>query len=171
MNLHFLHRSAAVALIAFCSVFAAQAHGGHAGDIEITHPFATPTPAGAVNGAAYIVSLKNGGAQPDKLVKASTPAAERTEIHSMSVDNGGVMRMRQVDGIDLPPGSTVTMKPGDGYHFMLIGVKQPLKDGDTFPMTLEFARAGKTEVKIVVQVPKPHAGAKEGMDGMVGHTH
>jgi len=165
MNLLPLQRAASAVLVALATVGVAQAHGGHAGDVEIEHPFATPTPAGAVNGAAYVVTLQNNGKQADKLVKASTPIAQRTEIHSMLVDAGGVMRMREVDGIDLAPGASVKMKPGDGYHFMLVGLKQPLKEGDTFPMTLEFAHGGKAEVKVVVQVPKAH-GAMGAMDGM-----
>jgi copper(I)-binding protein len=168
MKTSLLHRAAGAALFMLLSVTAAQAHGGHAGDIEITHPFATPTPPGAVNGAAYVVSLENNGKQPDKLVKVSTPVAQRAEIHTMAVDAGGVMRMREVDGIEIAPGATVKMKPGDGYHFMLIGLKQPLKEGDSFPLTMEFAHAGKTEVKVVVQVPKAHADA---MGEMGEHKH
>lgn len=171
-----LQRAAAVALLALGTALAAHAHGGQAGDVAVTHPFATPTPPGAVNGAAYIVSIENTGKQPDKLLKASTPAAARTEIHTMSLDAGGVMRMREVDGIELAPGATVRMKPGDGYHFMLMGLKQPLKEGDSFPMTLQFAHGGSTEVKVVVQVPKARGGqgdadAMGAMGDMAGHKH
>ncbi|HWH84766.1 MAG TPA: copper chaperone PCu(A)C, partial [Burkholderiaceae bacterium] len=102
---------------------------------------------------AYIATLENTGKQPDKLVRASTPIAQRTEIHTMAMD-GGVMRMREAGEIALAPGATVKMRPGEGYHFMLMGLKQPLKEGDSFTMTLEFERGGKAEVKVVVQVPK-----------------
>lgn len=165
MNHPSLRRMLAATVLALAGPWAAQAHGGHAGDVEITHPYATPTPPGAINGAAYVAALENTGKQADKLVRASTPLAQRIEIHTMSVDAGGVMRMRETDGIELPPGATVKMKPHDGYHLMLMGLKQPLKEGDSFPMTLEFARGGKTEVKVVVQVPKAH-DAKDPMDGM-----
>jgi periplasmic copper chaperone A len=169
MKASLLQRAAGAALFALLTVTVAQAHGGHAGDIEIEHPFATPTPPGAVNGAAYVVSLENSGKSADKLLKVSTPVAQRAEIHSMAVDAGGVMRMREVDGIDIAPGATVKMKPGDGYHFMLIGLKQPLKEGDSFPLTMEFAHGGKTEVKVIVQVPKAHGVG--GMDAMADHKH
>ncbi len=152
---------AALGALALAAATLAQAHGGRAGDIEITHPFATPTPATATNGAAYIVRLQNTGAQPDRLLRASTPAAERAELHSMTVDAGGVMRMRELPDIPLAPGATVQMRPGEGLHIMLMGLKQPLKDGDSFPMTLEFERGGKTEVKVVVQTPKARAGDAE----------
>jgi periplasmic copper chaperone A len=151
-------RAALLALVGVAGFVNAHAHGGRAGDIEITHPFATPTPAGASNGAAYIATLENTGKQPDRLLRASTPMAQRTEVHTMAVDAGGVMRMREVGEIALAPGATVKMRPGDGYHLMLMGLKQPLKEGDSFPMTLEFERGGKAEVKVVVQVPKARAG-------------
>ena len=76
----------------------------------------------------------------------------------MSVDAQGVMRMRQVDGIALAPKASVKMRPGMGYHLMLVGLKRPLKDGEAFPMTLEFERAGKVEVKVVVQAAPADAG-------------
>lgn len=165
MNLDLMTRSACVALLAAFSIAAAYAHGGRAGDVEITHPFATPTPTGMTNGAAYIVKLENVGKQPDRLLRASTPAAQRCELHTMSIDAGNVMRMREVPDILLSPGVAVTMRPGAGLHIMLVGLKQPLKEGDSFPMTLEFERSGKTEVKVVVQVPKPRAGEA------TGHSH
>jgi copper(I)-binding protein len=150
---------------AIFAVAAVHAHGGRAGDVEITHPFATPTPAGASNGAAYVATLENTGKQPDRLLRVSTPLAQRAEIHTMAVDAGGVMRMREVSEIALPPGVPVKMHPGEGYHFMLIGLKQPLKEGDSFPLTLEFERGGKAEVKVVVQVPKARPGE------MAEHKH
>ena len=152
-----LRRATCAACLALLPIAFAQAHGGRAGDVEITHPYATPTPAGAVNGAAYIATLENTGKQPDRLLRISTPVAQRAEVHTMAVDGGGVMRMREVNEIALAPGMPVKMRPGDGFHFMLIGLKQPLKAGDSFPLTMEFERGGKTEVKVVVQVPKARA--------------
>ncbi len=156
-----MKRAGCAAAIGLLSM-AAHAHGGRAGDVEIAHPFATPTPPGAVNGAAYVFALRNTGTQPDRLLRVATPIAQRAEIHSMSIDAGGIMRMREVTDIPLAPGASVAMRPGDGFHFMLIGVKQPLKAGDSFPMTMEFERGGRTEVKVVVQVPKPRAGEAAG---------
>jgi copper(I)-binding protein len=161
-------RAASAALIAFFALGAAHAHGGHAGDVEITHPFATPTPPGAVNGAAYIATLENTGKQPDRLVRVSTPVAQRAEMHTMTLDASGVMRMREVSEIAVTPAAPVKMRPGEGFHFMLMGLKQPLKEGDSFPLTLEFERGGKAEVKVVVQVPKLHTVAA---DAMAEHKH
>lgn len=170
-----LFNAAAGAALAALFVFTpAQAHGGRAGDVEITHPYATPTPPGAANGAAYIVTLENTGQQPDRLLRISTPVAQRAEMHTMAVDAGGVMRMRELSEIVVAPGAPVKMRPGDGMHLMLIGLKRPLRAGDSFALTMEFERGGTTEVKVVVQVPKAQAGASDAMSGMGGmgeHRH
>ena len=149
----------------------AAAHDAKVGDIHIDHPYATPSLAGVTTGAAYLVSLENNGRTPDKLVQATTTVCTSVEMHSMAVDAQGVMRMRQVDGIALAPNATVKMAPGSGYHLMLVGLNRPLKDGDSFPMTLQFEHAGKVEVKVVVQA----AHASTDMPGMPGmadmHKH
>lgn len=133
---------------------AASAHGSRAGDIAIGHPFATPSLAGTTTGAAYFAMIENTGATADKLVRASTPAAARVEIHTMAVDAQGVMRMREIDGIALEPKAKIRMRPGMGLHLMLVGLKEPLKEGASFPMTLQFERGGSVEVKVVVQAVK-----------------
>jgi len=136
-------------------------HGASAGDVNIGQPFATPSVPGARSGAAYIAKLENSGKQPDRLLRASTPVAARVEMHEMTLDAQGVMRMRETGAIVLAPKALIKMRPGMGTHLMLIDLKQPLKEGDTFPMTMEFERGGKVEVKVVVQVPKPRPGAAE----------
>ncbi len=142
---------------------AAAAHGSNVGDIAIGHPFATPSLAGTTTGAAYFATLENTGASADKLVRASTPMAARVEIHTMAVDAQGVMRMREIDGIALAPKAKLQMRPGMGMHLMLVGLKEPLKEGATFPMTLVFERAGTVEVKVVVQTPRAQGGGEEHM--------
>jgi copper(I)-binding protein len=149
--------AAALALSAFCT--AAIAHSFSVGEIAIGHPFATPSIAGTANGAAYLKSLENTGTESDRLVHASTPAAARVEVHTMSVDAQGVMRMREIDGIALAPKAKLEMRPGTGMHLMLVGLKAPLKEGTSFPMTLQFERAGTVEVTVVVQAPKAEGAA------------
>jgi copper(I)-binding protein len=152
--------------LALAAGAAAFAHGSTAGDVSIGHPFATPSLAGARTGAAYIATLENTGSHSDRLLRASTPVAQRVELHEMNVDANGVMRMRELDAIAVEPKAPpIRMRPGMGMHLMLIDLKQPLKEGATFPMTLEFEHAGKVEVKVVVQVPKPR-GASD-----AAHSH
>ena len=153
---------AAVAATLCAVAIGAAAHGASVGDIAIGHPYATPSIPGTSNGAAYLASIENKGAVADRLVRASTPVAARVELHTMAVDAQGVMRMREVDGIALAPKAKVQMKPGMGLHLMLVGLKEPLKEDASFPMTLEFERAGKVEVTVIVGQPKPGGAMPEG---------
>lgn len=124
----------------------ANAHEFKLGEIKIGHPYARATVAGQPGGA--FLKLDNAGAD-DKLLSAQTELASRTELHSMAME-GDVMRMRQVDGIALPSGKTVELKPG-GLHLMLFGLKAPLKSGDKFPLTLRFEKAGEVTVTVNVE--------------------
>jgi hypothetical protein len=100
------------------------------------------------------------------LVGASSPSAKIVEIHEMVMD-GGVMKMRAVDRLALPAGKVVELKPG-GYHVMLMDLVQPLKDGETVPVTLTFEdKAGK---KQVVEVKAPVKAPAAGGSG-AAHKH
>lgn len=156
----------AAAALALGAGGAAQAHDFRLGPLVIDHPYAPPSLAGTTNGAAYLKGIRNQGAAPDRLVSASTPVAERVEVHEMSHE-GDIMRMRAVTGIDLPAGQEVQLRQGQRYHLMLLGLRQPLKAGDRFDLTLKFEKAGETTVKVNVQPPKA-AGASGGEGG---HEH
>lgn len=121
-------------------------------DLLIDNPYARATVASQRAGGAY-VTIENKGKNADKLIGASSPVAKSVEIHTMTMD-GNVMRMREVGQIEIPASGRVEMKPGDGFHLMLMGLQQTLKAGDSFPMTLVFEKAGKTEVKVKVQEKK-----------------
>ncbi len=132
------------------AALSAVAHSFKLGEIDIGHPYARPTREGQMVGAGYL-KLANKG-PVDRLVAASSPAAGTVEIHSMSME-GDVMKMRQVDAIELATGQTVELKPG-GYHLMLMGLKAPLKVGDKFPLTLKFEKSGEVVVRVNVEEPK-----------------
>ena len=106
-----------------------HAHDFRLGPLRIDHPYATPTPPGASTGAAYLRGIRNTGGQADRLIGASTPAARAVEIHRSVIDAQNVMRMRAIDGIDLPPKGEVRLRHGGEHHLMLIGLQQQLKDG------------------------------------------
>ena len=142
------HAFASLTLLA--ATTAAFAHGATLGDLAIAHPYSLPTPPGATTGAGYIKELANRGKSDDQLVGASSPAADRVEIHTMAMD-GNVMRMHPVAGVPLPAGAHVDMAPGNGYHLMLIGIKQPFRLGDRIPLTLRFEKAGTVDTELVVQ--------------------
>jgi copper(I)-binding protein len=156
-------RAAAASLAALLSALMpyASAHDFKLGALRIDHPYATPAPPGASNGAAYLRGIRNTGDQPDRLVGASTPAARAVEIHRSVIDTQNVMRMRAIDGIAVPPKAELLLRHGGEHHLMLIDLKQPLKDGDRFPMTLRFEKAGEREVMVWVQTPRGAAGAHQ----------
>jgi periplasmic copper chaperone A len=114
--------------------------------VEVAHPWARATAPSMKAGGAFITLTDKG--TPDRLVGASTPIAQSAELHR-TVNDRGVMRMLPVDGVDLAPGSPVEFKPG-GYHIMLMGLQQQLKPGDTFPLTLTFARSAPQTVTVTV---------------------
>ena len=89
----------------------------------------------------------------DKLVSASSPAAERVETH-VTMRDGDISRMREVKGYEVPARGTLELKPG-GSHLMLVNIKAPLKEGTSVPLTLRFEKAG--EIKTELQV-RPLAG-------------
>lgn len=93
-----------------------------------------------------------------RLVGVSSPVAGVAEIHEMSMQ-GDVMKMRQVEGIDLTAGKATELKPG-GFHVMLMDLKGPVKAGDMVPLTLEFEGAGKLRFTQEVQVKVRALGAK-----------
>ena len=116
------------------------------GDIEISSAWARATPGGAETAATYMTITAPSG---DRLTGLSTPAAQKADLHSMTMD-GSVMKMRPVEALDLPAGQPVTLKPG-GYHIMLTGLAKPLEAGQSFPLTLDFAKAGTRQVTVTVE--------------------
>jgi hypothetical protein len=87
-----------------------------------------------------------------RLMGGSSPVAGVVEVHEMKLD-GDVMRMRAVpDGLELPAGKTVELKPGN-YHMMLLDLKTALPKGSTVPLTLVFKDARGVEGKVELKVP------------------
>jgi periplasmic copper chaperone A len=123
------------------------------GAVEVTDVWARATPGKAENGAAYLTLVS---AAPDRLIGLSSPVAAKAELHVMTME-GGVMTMRPLSGIDLAAGRRITLKPG-GAHVMLVGLKQPLRPGQSFPLTLYFEKSGASEVTVTVE--KAGAGAR-----------
>ena len=127
--------------------------------VTVTDAWARATPGNAPTGAVYM-TVTNAGGAPDTLLSAKVPVAKTAELHSMNMTNG-VMQMRPTGPIALAPGQSLAFQPG-GYHVMLIGLTHPLKEGETFPLTLTFAKAGKVTVSVQVagigamQMPMGH---------------
>jgi copper(I)-binding protein len=114
--------------------------------LEVNNAWAGATPGKAENGVAYL-TIQSPTA--DRLVSASSPVAKKAELHTMSMQ-GMVMKMRPITGLDIPAGQPVTLKPG-GEHIMLMGLDQPLHEGQSFPLTLDFEKAGPRTVTVTVE--------------------
>jgi hypothetical protein len=155
------YRVLLVLVLGMCVGIAGQARAQtpSASTIAIEQPWARATPAGAKTGAAYLTIINRGSAS-DRLVSASTPMASKVQFHEETNDNG-IMRMRELPSLEIQPGATVTFKPG-GMHIMLVGVKQQIKEGQTFPLVLKFEKAGEIDL----QIPVAKAGAMGVMKGM-----
>lgn len=139
------------------------AHEFKAGDISIGHPWTRATPKGAKVAGGYL-KLTNGGKQADKLIGASAEGVEAVEIHEMAVvDN--IMTMREVKGgLEIKPGETVELKPAS-FHMMMMGLKEPFREGQMIKGTLKFEHAGTVPVEFKVEA----LGAKEAAGGHDGH--
>ena len=157
-----LSRSFAFAMV-LAALFAAPACAGEAkvGDLVITQAWSRATPSGAKVAGGYLV-IENKGKTADRLVGGAGEIAGKVEVHEMAMNNG-VMTMRPLDkGLTIEPGKTVELAPGS-YHLMLMDLKNPLKQGEKVPLTLEFEKAGKVTLSLDVegvgaQAPADHSG-------------
>lgn len=147
---------------------AAGAHGTHAGNIHVEKAQARASVGNQANGAVFLV-IENVGKTDDALLSALAHVSSKIEIHSMTMD-GDVMKMRTVERLDLKASEKIEMKPGHGYHLMLMGLKKPLKAGDTFPMQLTFRKAGKVQIRVTVAEMGGESKANGG-DEMHHHHH
>jgi len=129
---------------------AGAAHQYELGTLVIEHPWSRPTAPGMPMGVAYL-SIANRGKSADTLVGASSPVADKVEMHETSIVDG-MARMRPLSAIDIPPGATVKIQPG-GIHLMLVGLKTPLERGKTAPLVLEFRDAGRITVQLGIEAP------------------
>ena len=135
-------------IIALLGATTASAEDYKIGGLTVSHPWARASAGMAKAGAAYI-TVTNNGTQADRLIKAATPAARKTSLHTHMME-GDVMKMRAIKAVEVSPGEPAVMKPG-GLHIMLMGLKSPLKEGAAFPLTLTFEMAGVIEVRVMVK--------------------
>ena len=145
----------AVACALLATARATSAEDFKAVDIVILHPWSRATPTGAQVGAGYLV-IENRGTMPDRLLGGSVEAAAGFELHDVVIE-GGIMRMRELTGIELPPGGSIEAKPG-GRHIMFVGLLHPLATGEKVRGALQFEHAGRIEVEFEVigmGVPPP----------------
>lgn len=139
------------------------------GGITVTGAWARATAPGQDSAS---VQLSITSKEAAKLVAVTSPAAGQAEIHHMTHENGG-MQMRSVEFLELPAGKTVDLGRR-GYHMMLLGLKQPLKGGESVPLTLTVELAGKRKVALEVKARVLGLGETHDMvdmGGMPRHGH
>ncbi len=121
--------------------------------------------AGPARNSAAFMTIRNSG-PADRLIAATGDVAGRVELH-IHLMEGNVMKMRQVEAVEIPQGGTASLEPG-GYHVMLIGLKAPLAEGGSFPLTLTFEKAGTITIEVPVQAVGS-LGPQGGMPGQGMH--
>lgn len=117
-------------------------------NLAIGQPWSRALPPTAQTGAVF-VTIHNQG--PDeRLLAASSPIANKVELHTHLMQ-GDLMQMVQVESIEIiGHGGQQQLKPG-GYHIMLIGLQQQLREGERFPLRLSFANSGEIELQVEVR--------------------
>ncbi len=119
--------------------------------LSIDHAWLRPAAAGG--GDAGYLRIVNHGKTADWLVGATTPIAAGASLHESRMA-GQVMTMRQVRALVIAPGSAVTLAPR-GFHLMFEGLRRPVRLGQSVPVVLTFARAGRVTVRFVARTQYP----------------
>lgn len=125
----------------------APAEDASAVRLQVSDMWATVTPGGVDVSAGYL-TISNGGGE-DRLISATSPRAAHVEVHEMVMD-GAVMRMRPIEGLVVPAGGQVELKPG-AQHLMFTGVAQPFVEGEEIPVQLTFEHAGAMDIALPVR--------------------
>lgn len=118
-----------------------------------------PFPGRDVAGGFF--EITNHGAD-DRLVSATSSISDAVEIHTHSEENG-VMKMRQIDGVDLAQGETIAFKPGS-YHLMMYGANIP-EGSETVTVTLNYEKAAP----MTLEVPLGEANKGQSDHSEMGH--
>lgn len=129
--------------------FLAAGCGGKS--LTVTDIWSRPAAAGQT-GAVYFI-INNPASSADTLLGATSDVAQAVEVHLSSMDANGVMKMTPQEKVVVPARGQVSFKPG-GLHVMLIGLRQELKPGDKFLVTLRFEKAGDRTIEAVVREMK-----------------
>ena len=139
------HRTAPRLALVASLVFAGTAWSADAP--VVTDAWARATPPGTTVGAAYMTI--QGGKESDRLVDARSDRAAMVHLHTVE-EQGGVSKMRTIDAVEIPAGQRVSLAP-KSTHVMLMGLDGPLVAGQTFVVTLRFAKAGEQPVTVTVK--------------------
>lgn len=164
MGKFFTGLCASLALTALLSG-ASSAADFNAGALELNDLWIRASVPGQTNGAGYL-QIINSGTTADKLIAVQSEAATRVELHTV-INEDGVAKMRQVQGVDIPDHGDVKFAPG-GYHLMFLQLTGPFKQGSLVPVVLKFEKAGEVRVNFTVK-PSTYNPGNQGTTG--AHAH
>ena len=161
---------AAALLLALAAGAAAQS-AAKIGQIEIANAWARASAGKTGAGAAYF-EIRNHGGKSDRLVSAKTDVSRMAALHAHIIKDN-IMRMARIDGLEVPAGGRATLKPG-GHHLMLMGLRKPLIQGHSFPLSLTFENAGTVTVTVAIlrlgaRGPTGASGGHDRTHGSGGH--
>jgi len=143
--------AATLTLAAGFSIVTGHAHEVKIGDLEIIHPWSRqPLPAAKVGAGFFVIA--NEGKTDDRLIKATATVSDNVQIHEMAMEDG-VMKMKELtEGLVIPAGETIELKPGS-FHIMFMDLKERPVEGTAFEGTLTFEKAGTVNVTYEVEAP------------------
>lgn len=116
------------------------------GQLEVTNAWSRATVGSSAPGVVYL-TIENHSPQADRLLSLSTPIARHASLHE-TVREGGMMHMRPVEHLEIPPRASVSFEPG-GLHVMLMNLRSGIEAGDHFRLTIRFEKRGAVEVDVV----------------------
>ena len=117
-------------------------------EVEVADAWARDTVGRTANAAVFMTITSPA---PDRLIAASTPVAGKVDLMTMETAEGA-MAMTYLENIAIPADEPVSLDPS-GLHVWLADLNEPLKAGQTFPLVLEFEKAGEQRVEVSVIAP------------------
>jgi copper(I)-binding protein len=157
--------SSVAIVIAVFLVSSAEAQHASSTGLAFDAPWVRASAPGQKNGAGY-VQIQNKGIETDRLISATTANVGRVELHTI-INENGVAKMRQVQGIEVPAGAGARLEPG-GFHIMFMGLNAPFKAGEIVPVTLRFEKAGEVKIDFEIK-PSTYNPASAGQSA--AHKH
>ena len=143
--------ASALSLAAILSIASSEAHEIKFGNLVIHHPWSRQAPA-AADVAAGFMTITNNSKEDDRLVKVTSEISTTVQIHDMKMV-GDVMKMEELpDGVIIPAGATVKLKPR-ALHIMFMGLKRQVVEGEEFSGSLTFEKAGTVTIDYEVAAP------------------
>lgn len=127
-------------------------------DLMVHEPYIRALPPGVSNSAVYM-QLMNHGDQDVEVVGLSSSVSDSASVHE-TVEEDGMLRMRALDVITVPAHGTLELSPG-GVHVMLMGLNQPLKEGDSVTLNLQLSDGESISVEVPVKNATAHSENQE----------